>query len=134
LQHVAQIVLGHIRTDHFVERLTVAQRRLHSLLERVIDQPLAAQHQKGAVPEFVIGSPFQNSDRAFVRHEQSQSLARSVPIDQEHQARSETLQETGKCRAVLCIVSPLRDVKQITSGKRRSLPRLQLTPLYPRPL
>src|SRR5690242_16425660 len=80
LQYVAQIVLRYTLSDHFVERLTAPQRGLYGLLERIIDEPLAAQAQKAAVPDLMIGSPTQNSDCRFVWHQQPQSLACPVPI------------------------------------------------------
>ena len=66
LQYIAKIILRYIGSNHFVERFPVSQRCLYRLLERVMNEPLAAQHQKGAMPEIVIGGPPQNSHRPFV--------------------------------------------------------------------
>jgi hypothetical protein len=68
LQHIAQIVLRYVFSDHFMERLTVSQRGLDRLLQRIIDEALSSQAQKAAMPDFVIHSPSQNSDGRFVWH------------------------------------------------------------------
>jgi len=51
LQHVAQIVLRYVLSDHFVKQLAVTQRGFHGLLERIVDEPFAAQAQKSAMPD-----------------------------------------------------------------------------------
>jgi len=40
-----------------MERLAITQRRLHRLLERVIDEPFAAQVQEGAMSYVAIRGP-----------------------------------------------------------------------------
>ena len=69
LQDIAQVLLRHVRPDHFMERLAVTQGGLRRLLERVIHKPFAAQVQERTMPQIVIRSPFKNFYGSFVGYQ-----------------------------------------------------------------
>ena len=91
LEDETQIVAGRLAADHFVELFAVAQRRPHSLLQGVVDEPFGAKLEECPMTEVLLRRPGEEFDGERIRDEEAEPLARPIPIDQEHEPRAEPL-------------------------------------------
>ena len=86
---------GRLRTQHFAERCAVRRWHLHGLLDRGEDEALAAEFEERSMPAFRVRRPSQQRDRGLLADQRHQSFAGPVPVDEEHEPRTQ-MREVGR--------------------------------------
>lgn len=79
-------------TEHVAQRIPIPGRNLGGQLDGVEDEALTAQHEERHVTTAGVGGPAQQADRLLLAHQGGQVLASTVPIDEEHQPRTQVLE------------------------------------------
>ena len=74
-------------TEDVDEGFAVSRGHVRGTLDRVVDEPLAADDQERHVTEILIRRPSQQPQRIGPPHQWSEPLPRTVPVEHEHEAR-----------------------------------------------
>ena len=85
------------------------------------------------MPVVVIGGPLEYVDGVALTHELAQPLARLVPVDEEHDARTEKLEVAIECDLVGALETPAAEDEAPALGKTGRLLRAGVVPCDGRP-
>ena len=94
-----------LAAEHVAQILAEARRAFDRELHRVVDQDVPADLEEGHVAVAVVRGPLEHRNAVALAHERSQALARAVPVDQKHQARTEELQVLRELPAIARVVA-----------------------------
>ena len=111
--------------QHVAQPVAEAHRRPGCRLDRAVDQLRPAQLQEAAVPHPGLRRPCQQREAVRPAQEPAQLLARPVPVDQEHQARSQGIEVGAAACRVFHLDAPGRHVERGAGGQHggaRALP------------
>jgi hypothetical protein len=77
--------------EYLVEPLAETQGAACDELERVVDDALPAAVKERPVAVVLVGAPFEELNDALLRHEVAKPLACPVPVDEEDEPRTESI-------------------------------------------
>ena len=127
LQGVLEDAHGCCRAQHVAKRCAVGRRCLHGLFDGREDDALTAELEEGSMSAFRVGRPSQQCDGGLLADQRHQSLARPVPIDEEHESRTQMGQVGRERVSVGCFEPTHRQVM-------RSQADIAVSMLGPRPV